>query len=240
IEDPHTITYQKEDIFVEEGAKMQAAILNAQEGPIYIGKNVLIQPGAVIQGPVALCHHAHISPGATIHGATTIGPYARVGGEVRNAVIFGYTNKSHEGFLGSSVLGEWCNIGAGTSVSNLRNNYGPVKVWSYPKFNFAPTALQFCGLLMGDHSKCAVNTAFNTGTVVGVSANVFKHEFSERFIPSFTWGNKAQQATFQLDKAFTTAARMMERRNVALTEADKKILTYVYHRSSIYRSQDRP
>ncbi len=232
IQDRHTVVYQPADVFVAKGATVRAAVLNAEEGPIYIGKDVVVQMGATIQGPVALCDHVRISAGANIYGGTTIGPYSKVGGEVRNTVILGHTNKVHEGFLGNAVIGEWCNLGAGTHASNLRNDYADVKVWSYADLDFMPTGLQFCGLLMGDHSKCAINTAFNTGTTVGVSANVFGNVFAKRFIPSFTWGDE----TYQLDKALATAARMMHRRSLSLAEEDKEVLRYIYSRSSIYRA----
>ena len=234
IQDRHTAIYQPEDIFVEKGATIQAAILNAEPGPIYIGKNAVVQMGATIQGPAVLCDHVQINAGAHVYDASTIGPYSKVGGEVKNAVILGYTNKAHEGFLGNAVIGEWCNIGAGTQASNLRNDYGDIKVWSYLQLACMPTGLQFCGLLMGDHSKCAVNTSFNTGSLVGVGANVFGNGFPRQFTPSFTWGDE----TYQLDKALATAERMMSRRNVSLAEADKEILSYVYRRSSVYRATE--
>ncbi len=237
IHDRHTIAYNEKAIFVEEGATIKAAFFNAELGPIYIGKHAIIQEGAIIQGPTAICNHAQISIGAKIRNATTIGPHARVGGEVSNAVIFGYTNKVHDGFLGNSVLGEWCNLGAGTNTSNLRNDYGEVKVWDYQQKGLIDTKLQFCGLFMGDHSKCAINTRFNTGTVVGVSANVFGANFPEQFVPSFTWGDKLYGTTYSIARALKTAARMMQRRTVQLTEADAYMLTHIWHATAHYRAQ---
>ncbi|MDD2822415.1 MAG: GlmU family protein, partial [Flavobacterium sp.] len=177
-----------ENIFIEEGAKLAFVTLNASSGPIYIGKDSEIMEGTVIRGPFALCENAVVKMAAKIYGATTVGPYSRVGGEINNSVLFAYSNKGHDGFLGNSVLGEWCNIGADSNNSNLKNNYEEVKLWSYETEGFAKTGLQFCGLMMGDHSKCGINTMFNTGTVVGVSANIFGSGFPRNFVPSFSWG----------------------------------------------------
>ena len=194
-----------EHIFIEEGAKLEFVTLNASTGPIYIGKNAEIMEGSVIRGPFALCEGAIVKMMAKIYGATTVGPYSKIGGEVNNAVLFAYSNKGHDGFLGNSVLGEWCNIGADSNNSNLKNNYEEVKLWSYEKEGFAKTGLQFCGLIMGDHSKCAINTMFNTGTVVGVSANIFGSGFPRNFVPSFTWGGAQGFTTYLTKKAFETA-----------------------------------
>ena len=235
INDPHTRTYNEHQIFVEDGAKIRAAILNAEDGPIYIGKNAQVHEGAIIKGPFALCEGSHVNPGAKMRGDSTIGPYSKVGGEISNSVIIGYSNKGHEGFLGNSVLGEWCNIGADSNNSNLKNNYADVKLWNYKKEGFVNTGLQFCGLIMGDHSKCGINTMFNTGTVVGVSANVFGTGFPRQFIPSFSWGGSAGLSTHKLDKAFETAEKVMERRHVNLDDTEQAILQHVFDFTAKYR-----
>jgi UDP-N-acetylglucosamine diphosphorylase/glucosamine-1-phosphate N-acetyltransferase len=226
--DRHTKTYGTENIFVEEGADIKAAILNAESGPIYIGKNAVVQEGSIIRGSFALCEGATVNMGAKMRGDSTVGPYCKVGGEVSNSVLFGYSNKGHDGFLGNSVLGEWCNLGADTNASNLKNNYDQVKLWSYAKKGFISTGQQFCGLMMGDHSKCGINTMFNTGTVIGVSANIFGDGYPRNFIPSFSWGGAAGFITHQLSKVYETAERVMSRRQVELTETDKEILKYIF------------
>ena len=237
IQDHHTITYNAEDIFLEEGISTKAAILNAESGPIYIGSNVTIQEYAVIRGPVAICEGAKISAGARISNATTVGPYASVGGEVSNSIILGYSNKAHDGFMGNSVIGEWCNLGANTNTSNLRNDYKKIKKWNKHKAVFETTDVQFCGLLMGDHSKCAINTTFNAGTTVGISSNLFGSGFFNKIIPSFVWGMPdAHIQTYLLDKALEAAERMTTRRLVPLTEEDKKILAHVFLTTSIDRN----
>jgi UDP-N-acetylglucosamine diphosphorylase/glucosamine-1-phosphate N-acetyltransferase len=225
----------KERIFIEEGAKINFACLNASNGPIYIGKNAEVMEGSVIRGPFALCESSAVKMGAKIYEGTTIGPHCKVGGEVNNAVFFGYSNKGHDGFIGNSVIGEWCNIGADSNNSNLKNNYDEVKVWSYEKNGFIKTGLQFCGLFMGDHSKCGINTMFNTGTVVGVSANVFGSGFPRNFVPSFSWGGASGFSVYQINKALETAARVMERRNISLTESDKKIMHKIFELSEEHR-----
>lgn len=235
INDPHTRTYNEDQIFVEEGATIKAAILNAENGPIYIGKEARVHEGAIITGPFALCESSHVNPGAKMRGDTTIGPFSKVGGEINNSVIQGYSNKGHEGFLGNSVLGEWCNIGADTNNSNLKNNYADVKLWNYKKEGFVNTGLQFCGLIMGDHSKCGINTMFNTGTVVGVSANIFGTGFPRQFVPSFSWGGSGGFTTFKLDKSYEVAERVMERRHVTLDETEKAILEHIYEETAKYR-----
>ncbi len=235
INDPYTRLYSPENIFIEEGATIKAAILNAENGPIYIGKNTEIQEGSIIRGPFALCEGSTINMGAKLRGDTTVGPHSKVGGEVSNAVIFGYSNKGHEGFLGNSVIGEWCNLGADTNTSNLKNNYAPVKLWDYTKGGFANTGLQFCGLMMGDHSKCGINTMFNTGTVIGVGANVFGDGYPRNFIPSFAWGGAAGFSTFQFSKFEEVAIAVMGRRKIAWTPEDKEILTRIFETSASYR-----
>ena len=225
-----------ENIFVEAGAAVNCSILNATTGPIYIGKGAEVMEGSIIRGPFALCDHSVTKLGAKIYGPTTVGPYSKVGGEINNSVIFGYSSKAHDGFLGNSVLGEWCNLGADSNNSNLKNNYAPVKLWNYPEESFVDTGLQFCGLFMGDHSKCGINTMFNTGTVVGVSANIFDAGFPRNFIPSFSWGGKKGIAPFRLDKAFEVAEKVMERRGKKLDENEKQILTEVFNQTEKYRA----
>jgi len=223
-------------LFIEEGATIEAAVLNTNTGVIYIGKEAEIMEGTVVRGPLAMCEHSAIKLAGKIYGATTLGPHVKVGGEVNNSVIFGYSNKGHDGFLGNSVIGEWCNLGADTNNSNLKNNYGEVKVWSYAKGQEINTGLQFCGLMMGDHSKCGINTMFNTGTVVGVSANIFGAGFPPKHIPSFSWGGAEEMVDFDLEKAMEVAERMMERRHIALTEIDKNILKNIYEATQKFRS----
>ena len=224
-----------ENIFLEEGAKLEFATLNATNGPIYIGKNAEIMEGSIIRGPLALCESAGIKLGAKIYGPTTVGPHSKVGGEVNNSVIFGYSNKGHDGFLGNSVLGEWCNLGADTNNSNLKNNYAEVRLWDYQTEGFAKTGLQFCGLMMGDHSKCGINTMFNTGTVVGVSANIFGSGFPRNFVPSFSWGGNGGFTTYLTKKAFEVAQVVMARRKVAFSDQDKAILEHVFEETKKYR-----
>jgi len=224
-----------ENIFIEEGAIVEFSSLNASAGPIYIGKDAEIMEGSLVRGPFALCDHSQLKLGAKIYGATTIGPHCRVGGEVNNSVIFGYSNKAHDGFLGNAVLGEWCNIGADSNNSNLKNNYTDVKMWNYVKEGFIQTKLMFCGLVMGDHSKCGINTMFNTGTVVGVSANIFGAGYPRNFIPSFSWGGAAGLSEFPLTKAYEVAQKVFDRRHVVFDDKEKKILEYVFKRTAVYR-----
>jgi UDP-N-acetylglucosamine diphosphorylase/glucosamine-1-phosphate N-acetyltransferase len=233
--DPFTKVYSPENIFIEKGAIIRAAILNADGGPIYIGKNTEIQEGAIIRGPFALCESSTVNMGAKIKGDSTVGPHCKVGGEVSNSVIFGYSNKGHEGFLGNSVIGEWCNIGADTNTSNLKNNYTQVKLWDYAKGGFANTGLQFCGLMMGDHSKCGINTMFNTGTVVGVGANIFGDGFPRNFIASFAWGGASGFSTFDFPKFEETAKAVMGRRGLELSADEIEILRLIFDLSKNYR-----
>ncbi len=237
LNDSHTIVYGKvgKDIFIEEGAIIKAAVLNAENGPIYLGKNTQVQEGSLIRGPFALCEGSHVNMGAKIRGDSTVGPYSKVGGEISNSVIFGFSNKGHDGFLGNSVIGEWCNLGADTNTSNLKNNYENVKIWNYKKGGFKDTGLQFCGLIMGDHSKCGINTMFNTGTVVGIGCNIFGDGFPRTFIPSFAWGGAAGFTTFQLNKMLDTAGKVYERRNKALEDFDKKILQHLFESTATNR-----
>lgn len=224
-----------ENIFIEAGAKIEFCTLNASEGPIYIGKDAEVMEGSLVRGPFALCEHSTLKMGAKIYAGTTIGPHSKVGGEVNNSVVFGYSNKGHDGFLGNSVLGEWCNLGADTNNSNLKNNYAEVRLWNYEAKNFARTGLQFCGLMMGDHSKCSINTMFNTGTVVGVSANIFGSGFPRNFIPSFSWGGSGGFTTYKTDKAFEVAKVVMSRRDIEFSEMDAKILEHVFEETSGWR-----
>ena len=226
-----------ENIFIEEGAKLEFVTLNASTGPIYIGKNAEIMEGSVIRGPFALCEEAQVKLASKVYGATTVGPYCRIGGEVNNSVLFGYSNKGHEGFLGNSVLGEWCNIGADSNNSNLKNNYEEVKLWSYETEGFEKTGLQFCGLMMGDHSKCGINTMFNTGTVVGVSTNIFGSGFPRNFVPSFSWGGASGFTTYITKKAFETARIAMARRHVDFDEQEAKILEHVFEETKKWRKE---
>jgi len=222
-------------IFLEEGAIVEASILNATTGPIYIGKDAEIMEGCIIRGGLALCEGAILKMGAKIYGASTFGPYCKVGGEVNNAVLLAYSNKGHEGFLGNSVLGEWCNLGADTNTSNLKNNYAPVRLWSYETQGFAKTGLQFCGLIMGDHSKAGINTMFNTGTVIGVSSNVFGSGFPRNFVPSYSWGGASGFTTYRTQKAFETATAMMNRRNMRFDDSEKAILEHVFELTKSWR-----
>jgi len=224
-----------ENIFIEEGAKLEFTTLNASSGPIYIGKHAEIMEGSIIRGPLALCDNATIKLGAKIYGPTTVGPFSKVGGEVNNSVLFGYSNKGHDGFLGNSVLGEWCNLGADTNNSNLKNNYAEVRLWDYDAERFARTGLQFCGLMMGDHSKCGINTMFNTGTVVGVNANIFGSGFPRNFVPSYSWGGASGFTTYLTKKAFEVAEVVMSRRNIEFTDQDKAILEHVFEETKKYR-----
>jgi len=224
-----------ENIFIEEGAIVEFATLNASAGPIYIGATAEVMEGSLVRGPFALCEHSTLKLGAKVYGPTTIGPHSKVGGEVNNVVIFGFSNKGHDGFLGNSVLGEWCNLGADTNNSNLKNNYAEVRLWDYETEGFARTGLQFCGLMMGDHSKCGINTMFNTGTVVGVSSNIFGSGFPRNFIPSFSWGGSAGMSTYKTSKAFEVAEIVMKRRGIEFTQDDKEILEQVFEDSKKWR-----
>lgn len=223
-----TNTIIGDQIFIEEGAVLNAAVINTNTGPVYIGKNAEIMEGSVIRGPFALCEYSTVKMSAKIYGATTVGPHCKVGGELNNSVLLGYSNKAHDGFLGNAVIGEWCNLGADTNNSNLKNNYAEVKLWDYTKQGFINTGLQFCGLIMGDHSKCGINTMFNTGTVVGVSANIFGDGFPRNYIPSFSWGGASGFTVFKLNQAIEVATQVMHRRNIAFTDADQRLMSYLF------------
>lgn len=228
-----------ENIFIEPGAKVECAILNASTGPIYIGKDAEIMEGSIVRGPLAMCENSQLKLGAKIYGATTLGPYCKVGGEVNNTVFQAYSSKGHDGFIGNSVIGEWCNLGADTNCSNLKNNYEEVKLWDYTKESFQKTGLQFCGLIMGDHSKCGINTMFNTGTVVGVSTNIYGSGFPRNFVPSFSWGGASGFTTYRLPKVFNVAEKVMARRSKKLTEQDQNILNHIFLKTSVFRSWEK-
>jgi len=222
-------------VFLEEGASVECTIFNTTKGPIYIGENATVMEGSIVRGPFVLCESSTIKMGAKIYEATTVGPHSKVGGEVGNSVIFGYSNKGHDGYLGNSVLGEWCNLGADTNTSNLKNNYAEVRLWDFETAGFAKTGEQFCGLMMGDHSKSGINTMFNTGTVVGVSANIFGGGFPRNFIPSFSWGGSAGFVTYKTNKAFEVATKVMDRRQIEFTLKEQAILQEVFELSSKWR-----
>ena len=216
----------KANLFIEEGAKVEFATLNCQKGKIYIGKDAEVMEGSHLRGSIALCEHATVNMGAKLYGATTIGPYSKVGGEISNSVIWGYSNKGHDGFLGNSVLGQWCNLGADTNVSNLKNTYNTIQLWDYQKGGYTSSGLQFCGVLMGDHSKTAINTQINSGTTVGVFANLFSAGFPSKYIPNFAWGASADK--YRLDEAFAVAERVMARRGIAFDQREQHILQWLF------------
>jgi UDP-N-acetylglucosamine diphosphorylase/glucosamine-1-phosphate N-acetyltransferase len=224
-------------VYVEEGATIENCYINTSEGPVYIGKNAHIMQGSMLRGPFAICENSVVKMGAKIYGGTTIGPFCKVGGEINNSVFFGYSSKAHDGFLGNSIIGQWCNLGADTNNSNLKNNYDHVKIWNYGSESFLQTGLQFCGLIMGDHSKCGINTMFNTGTVVGVGANIFGSGFPRNFIPSFSWGGSSGFIIHKLEKFFSTAEKVMKRRSIPFTDIDKQVLLEVYNMTKRYRNE---
>lgn len=227
LSDPHTIVYNPDSIFIEEGAVIRAAVLSAVNGPIYIGRNAQVLEGAIIRGPFAMGEQSIVNVGARMLGDNTLGPQCKVGGEVSNSVFFGYTSKVHDGYLGNSVVGEWCNLGADTNTSNMKNDYANVKIWNYPAGQLKDTGRLFCGLMMGDHSKAGINTMFNTGTVVGVNANIFGAGFPPKYIPSFSWGGADGFDVYKFDKALEVARRAMQRRGQELLETDEEILKVV-------------
>ena len=225
----------KENIFIEEGVEINFAILNASKGPIYIGKDAVVLEGSAVQGPFAMCEKAVLKMGAKIYGATTLGPFCKVGGEVNNSVLFAYSSKGHDGYLGNSVIGEWCNLGADTNNSNLKNNYAEVKLWNYDTGRFAKTGLQFCGLMMGDHSKCGINSMFNTGTVIGVSTNLFGSGFFRNFVPSFSWGGASGFTEYKTNKVFEVAEIVMKRKDIIFDDKEQKILEHIFEETKKYR-----
>ncbi len=229
-----------ENLFIEAGASIEGCILNVTTGPIYIGKDAIVMEGCLLRGPISIGEEAVLKMGAKIYGPTTIGPGCRVGGEIKASILMANSNKGHEGYLGDSVIGEWCNLGADTNTSNLKNNYGEIKLWDYETERFAPTGEQFCGLMMGDHAKSSINTMFNSGTVVGVSANVFGAGFPRNFVPDFSWGGgDAGYRTYRFEDACATAVRVMERRNIPFTDIDKGILYHIYDRTARFRSWEK-
>ncbi len=229
------IVKNPDNLFIEEGAIINAGCIINAEGPVYIGKGAEILEGALIRGPLALREHAVVKMGAKLYKGTTIGPGCKVGGEISNVVFFANSNKAHDGYLGNSVIGEWCNLGADTNCSNLKNNYDTIKIWDEHNFKSVQTGLIFCGLMMGDHSKCGINTMFNTGTVVGVSANIYGGSFPEKFIPSFTWGGSEGLTGYRLERALETANRMMQRRGKTLSAEEIKMYTHIYERTQEQR-----
>jgi len=231
----NTVAYNIQQIFIEKGAKVICTSLNATDGPIYIGKDTLVMEGATLQGPFALCARSTVKMGAKIYAGTTIGPHCKVAGEVSNSVMMGFSNKGHDGYMGNSVLGHWCNLGADTNTSNLKNNYAQVRLWDYNSEKFQNTGSQFCGLMMGDHSKCGINTMFNTGTVVGVSANIFGTGYPRNFIPSFSWGGSSGMQTYNTKKAFEVAAIVMARRGLEFDAQQEAILDEVFEISKQWR-----
>lgn len=239
LSDSNRLIGPSSQLFIEEGAVVEGATLNTKEGPIYIGRDAEVMEGSLVRGPFALCEHSKLKLGAKIYGGTTIGPHCKVGGEVSNSVINGYSNKAHDGYLGNSILGYWCNLGADTNVSNLKNNYDEVKLWNYKAGRFLKTGQQFCGLIMGDHSKTGINTMFNTGTVVGVSCNVYGEGYPRNFIPSFSWGGKQGFQTYKTNRAFDTAERVMARRNVNFDVEERLLLLRVFEDTAKWRSWDK-
>lgn len=223
------------NVFIEEGVQMEYVTLNASKGPIYIGKDSEVMEGAMIRGPFSLGNHSMVKMGSRVYGPTSVGSYCKIGGEVSNSVLFSHSNKGHEGFLGDSVIGEWCNLGADTNSSNLKNNYAEVKIWDYTTERFVKTGLQFCGLLMGDHSKCGINTMFNTGTVIGVSANIFGSGYPRNFIPSFSWGGAAGFTTYQANRAVEAASMVTSRRSIEFGEMDRAIMEHVFEITKKFR-----
>ncbi len=225
-----------ENIFLEEGAKVECAILNPSGGYIYLDKDSEIMEGAMVRGSFSLGQHSQLKLGAKVYGASTIGPHCKVGGEVSNSVIAGYSNKAHDGFLGNSVIGEWCNLGADSNNSNLKNNYSSIKVWSFTEETYINTGLQFCGLIMADHSKCSINTMFNTGTVVGVSANIYGNGFPPKYVPSFSWGGSEGFSTYRLEEAMEVAQRVFERRKEKFDEVEQGIFKHLFEATTIHRA----
>ena len=239
ISDTNQVLGAPERIFIEEGAQVECSTLNVKEGVIYIGKDAEVMEGSHIRGNFSLGEGAKVKMGTRIYGGTTVGPFSKVSGELNNCVMLGYSNKAHEGYLGNSVIGEWCNLGADANTSNLKNNYEDIKLWSYPEERFVETGRQFCGLIMGDHSKTGINTMFNTGTVVGVSANVFGEGFPRNFIPSFSWGGKHGFQTYRTDKAFETVERVMARRGMEFDVQERLIILRVFEETAKFRRWEK-
>ncbi|MDE7442654.1 MAG: glucose-1-phosphate thymidylyltransferase, partial [Muribaculaceae bacterium] len=222
-------------IFIEKGATVEGAVLNVKNGPIYIGADAEVMEGCCMRGPIAMLPHSVANMGAKIYGATTLGPYCKVGGELNNVVMIGYSNKAHDGFLGNAVIGKWCNIGAGSVASNLKNDYTEIKLWNYRAHRFMKTGLQFCGLIMGDHSKAGINTMFNTATVLGVGVNIHGAGFPRNFVPSFSEGSASGFSDVQLTKFFDIARRVAARRGEELTDADMRMFQAIYDIAETYK-----
>ena len=239
LSDTNRVIGPADRLFIEKGATVECATFNTQHGPIYICRNALVMECSLIRGAFAMCEDAVLKMGAKIYGATTLGPGCKVGGEVNNVVFQANANKGHDGYLGNSAIGEWCNIGADTNCSNLKNTYEEVKLWNYPEERFVKTGLQFCGLIMGDHTKVGINTMFNTGTVVGVAANIFGTGFPHNFVPSFAWGGANGYSTYRTSKAFDMMERVLERRGLELTVQDRLILLRVYEDTAKYRRWEK-
>lgn len=236
ITDSHTAVYNPSDIFLEENVNIKFAVLNAEKGPIYIGANAEIGEGSIVKGAASIAENSTLNLGARLRGDVTIGPYSKVGGEISNSIVFGYSNKAHEGFMGNSVLGEWCNLGADTNTSNLKNNYKNIRIWNYGQERFVDTGRQFCGLMMGDHSMSGINTMFNTGTVVGVSTNIFGGGFPRTFIPSFSQGGAKGFSTYHFEMAYDVIGKVFERRKKSLRKVDVDILKHIFEVTKKYRS----
>ncbi|GJM28220.1 MAG: glucose-1-phosphate thymidylyltransferase [Cyclobacteriaceae bacterium] len=233
--DQHTVVYNPENLFIEEDVSIKAAIINAEGGPVYLGAGAEVQEGTIIQGPFAMCAHSQLRLGGKMRPNTTVGPYCKVGGEVGNVIFQSHSNKAHEGFLGNSVIGSWCNLGADTNNSNLKNNYSNVRCWNYHQQTFVDTGLQFCGVTMGDHSKCAINTMLNTGTVVGVSANIYGPGFPDKFVPSFIWGGTGITKEYDFEKVCQTISKVMGRKAYDFNGTEKDILRTVFDLTFAYR-----
>ncbi len=230
---------EKKNLFIEEGARIEGAMLNVETGPIYIGKEAVVMEGSMLRGPIGIGAHSTVKMGARLYGPVSLGEHCKVGGELSNVIFQGYSNKAHDGYLGDSVIGQWCNIGADSNNSNLKNNYSEVKLWSYSSHRFEPTGRQFCGLFLGDHSKCGINTMFNTGTVVGISANIFGSGYPRNFIPSFAWGGASGFKTYLPDKAFETAERVMKRRGKQLSADERVAMLKVFEDTAVFRSWEK-
>ena len=230
-----TLIGDPSQLFIEPGAIVEGCFLNVTRGPIYIGRNAEVMEGSALRGPIAICEHAAVNMGTKIYGDTTIGPWCKVGGELNNVVMIGYSNKAHDGFLGNAVIGEWCNLGAGCVASNLKNDYTEIKLWNYPAHRFLRTGLQFCGLIMGDHSKAGINTMFNTATVVGVGVNIHGTGFPRNFVASFSEGGASGFSDVPLTKFFDIAARVMARRGKELTDVDRRIFKEIYDYADRYK-----
>lgn len=236
LSDTNTVVGDPAMVFLEPGAKAECAVFNVKNGPIYLGRDAEVMEGALLRGAVALCEHAVVNMGTKIYGATILGPWCKVGGELNNVVMQGYSNKAHDGFLGNAVIGEWCNLGAGCVASNLKNNYSQIKLWNYPVRRFVPTGLQFCGLIMGDHSKAGINTMFNTATVIGVGVNIHQAGFPRAFVPSFSDGGSSSGFTdVALAPFLDIASRMMARRGIALTPEDERMFAAIRTAAEQYK-----